>query len=495
MENLYVDAYSRSDAPSLPTTLAHYQPAARTLLLAHPAALSLHTHPPHSPLLSPAQHFALPELALPPLLLDYLVDEEVVLVVSPDGTIFTVDLQGTVDVKAMNEDGLAAASLSPTQDYLYLVSSNATLIQLNREYDLVSEVPLDDEEPALPLSPRFSWRADGSYFVLNYQTPAGRKAVTKDPMLATFRSPAKSDPQGGLVQSVSERGSPALSQLVAWQPSGSLVAGTDVQEAKGEKVQRVVFWEKNGLRHLEFSLGGEVQKVKDLFWSLDSAVLFVRAGFAEGEKLLCYYRANYHWFLKHTIPLAPNSFCLPMGSSHRKQRLLIVGESSLEVFEYSIRLDEKDWKSEAEERARKEELHYFVDGKVLHVTDFSKCLMPPPMSMHQQLFSNNIVATAKKHNHILVLTEAEVLLYDAANRQVQVSVHAHALKGKPIYEVRLLSHSPASLAISGTVYSLPPFEPQGPFAAAPLTYALADCPALTLALSNSSLTLGENCLS
>jgi hypothetical protein len=183
-----------------------------------------------------------------------------------------------------------------------------------------------------------------------------------------------------------------------------------------------------------------------------------------------------------------------MGSSHRKQRLLIVGESGLEVFEYSIRLDEKDWKSETEERQRKEELHYFVDGKVLHVTDFSKCLMPPPMSMYQQVFSANIVATAKRQKYILVVTEAEVVLFDAAKRQVQVTAYANALKGKPIYEVRLLNHSPAHLAISGTTYNLPPFHPQAPFAGVPLTYALPDSPVLTLALNNSSLSLGDNCL-
>jgi len=80
----------------------------------------------------------------------------------------------------------------------------------------------------LPNSPQFSWRVDGSFFSLNYQTVNGRKAVTKDIMMGTFISPAKSDPNDdGLVQSVSEKGRNAMNHLVAWQPSGGIIAGSD----------------------------------------------------------------------------------------------------------------------------------------------------------------------------------------------------------------------------------------------------------------------------
>lgn len=52
-------------------------------------------------------------------------------------------------------------------------------------------------------------------------------------MMATFISPAKSDPKDdGLVQSVSEKAKKNMLGLVAWQPSGSIVAGADY-EIKG----------------------------------------------------------------------------------------------------------------------------------------------------------------------------------------------------------------------------------------------------------------------
>lgn len=124
---------------------------------------------------------------------------------------------------------------------------------------------------------QFSWRADGDFFVLNYQTVNGHKSLTKDVMMVTFVSASKSDPiEDGLVQSVSEKGRVKMSHLVAWQPSGSIVAGGDFVIQKEEKVQRVIFWEKNGLRHREFELPKTVVEILQLFWSADSSILYVK---------------------------------------------------------------------------------------------------------------------------------------------------------------------------------------------------------------------------
>lgn len=81
-------------------------------------------------------------------------------------------------------------------------------------------------------------------------------------MMATFISPSKSDPnEDGLVQSVSEKGREKMSVLVAYQPSGSIIAGTDYINENEKKLFRVIFWEKNGLRHLHFNLPHYVSEV------------------------------------------------------------------------------------------------------------------------------------------------------------------------------------------------------------------------------------------
>lgn len=96
------------------------------------------------------------------------MEEECVLCIGQDGSIFTINKEGEVDMKAQNEDGIAGASLSPTQDYLYVMTNNKTLIQLNKEFDLVNEIQLDETEEVLPSEPHFSWRADATHFTINY---------------------------------------------------------------------------------------------------------------------------------------------------------------------------------------------------------------------------------------------------------------------------------------------------------------------------------------
>ncbi len=96
-------------------------------------------------------------------------------------------------------------------------------------------------------------------------------------MMNTFISAARSDPnEDGLVQSVSEKGRKNIKSLVAWQPSGSIIAGVDFIQEYEQKQFRVIFWEKNGLRHLQFKLPTQVLEVISIFWSLDSSILFVR---------------------------------------------------------------------------------------------------------------------------------------------------------------------------------------------------------------------------
>jgi elongator complex protein 1 len=74
-------------------------------------------------------------------------------------------------------------------------------------------------------------------------------------MMNTFISPARGDPkEDGLVQSVSEKGKQSMFGLVSWQPSGSVIAGVDYQLKGTDRQYRIIFWEKNGLRHLEFNL-------------------------------------------------------------------------------------------------------------------------------------------------------------------------------------------------------------------------------------------------
>ena len=106
-------------------------------------------------------------------------------------------------------------------------------------------MPLDDHptEKAQANQPKFSWKADGSFFAINIQTDCGRKCHTRDSSMAIFRSPSLSDPDPeGLVQSVSEKSRKNMSHLVSWQPSGGIIAGVDYFMKGEEKIHRIIFW-------------------------------------------------------------------------------------------------------------------------------------------------------------------------------------------------------------------------------------------------------------
>ena len=49
--------------------------------------------------------------------------------------------------------------------------------------------------------------------------------------------------------------------LVSWQPSGGIIAGVDYSTKEEKKAFRIIFWEKNGLRHLEFNLPSNTLEV------------------------------------------------------------------------------------------------------------------------------------------------------------------------------------------------------------------------------------------
>ena len=286
----------------------HFQAASQTLLLVHPTCLTICTYLPkttelHHKVTSPP----IPELEESPVVMvEWMVEEEVALLATQAGTLLTVDGQGETDIKAMNEDGLVAGSIGPSQEYVYLVTATHTLIQLNTDYDLVNEIPLDAEEPPIAGPVHFTWRNDASHFSVNYPTQLGRKAITHDHMMAPFISPAKSDPTpDGLVQSVSEKGKKEMEGVLAWQPSGACIAGVDSIVRGQEKVKRIIFWEKNGLRHLEFELP-PIDSVKELLWSTDSSVLLVRVvSFEKEDQLMMFHRANYKWFLKDVLTPTP----------------------------------------------------------------------------------------------------------------------------------------------------------------------------------------------
>ena len=129
--------------------------------------------------------------------------------------------------------------------------------------------------------PRVSWRGDCAYFVVSSLESLGSSRPRR--VLRVF------DRQG-VLQNTSEPVA-GLEHALSWRPSGNLIAGTQrfgfEGGGSGTKGRHdVVFFERNGLRHGEFTLrevskplpseeNDWTYKVKELAWNSDSTILSI----------------------------------------------------------------------------------------------------------------------------------------------------------------------------------------------------------------------------
>ncbi len=178
----------------------------------------------------------------------------------------------------MVPDGVAAAAWSPDQELLAVVTLARNFVMLNKDFDPVVETAISGsgfgaaapvnvgwgkvetqfqgaagklaQQPppaVLPAgrvqgddgSPRLAWRGDGDYVVLS----------TLDSDAADGRRVLRVWNRDSVLQATGEA-VPGLEAPLAWRPAGNLIASTQRRPNRHD----VVFFERNGLRHGEFTL-------------------------------------------------------------------------------------------------------------------------------------------------------------------------------------------------------------------------------------------------
>ena len=215
------------------------------------------------------------------------------------------------------------------------------------------------------LAPSISWRGDGEFFAVNWVFGQTRRLLIFD--------------REGTLESVSEP-IPFLERPISWRPSGNLIASTQKLPHKHD----VVFFERNGLRHGEFSLPDKDCEVHNLEWNLDSTTLAVLVTSA-GKKLLQFWSSNnYHWYQIHEIRKDIISISWDI-----KIPLLIHTKSSDEsnlsyTFSWTINKSNSLHDSNLGTVA-------VIDGKALKFTPFKKVNVPPPMSHSESQHSFAII--------------------------------------------------------------------------------------------------------
>ncbi|KAG8593890.1 hypothetical protein GDO81_000980 [Engystomops pustulosus] len=319
-------------------------------------------------------------------------------------------------------------SWSPDQELVLLITGQQTLILMTKDFEPIAEIPIHQEDfgegkfitvgwgkketqfhgsegkqaarqkvtsvqPAMHWDdhrPRVTWRGDGQLFAVSAICPetGSRKVRVWNRELCLQST---SEPVDGLEQALS------------WKPSGSLIASSQTKPNKHD----VVFFEKNGLLHGEFTLPfakGEVQ-VRELLWNSDSTVLalWLQDNGKEDIKPNTYVQlwvvGNYHWYLKQS---------LHFGNEDEKKVLSVMWDPEIS---YRLHVVCSGWQylcydwtwstyCSGGNGAGGQTDVAVIDGDKVLVTSFDQSVVPPPMCTFHMQFPCAV-------NHVAFYTDPE----------------------------------------------------------------------------------------
>ncbi|XDG03269.1 hypothetical protein ABKA04_002884 [Annulohypoxylon sp. FPYF3050] len=337
-----------------------------------------------------------------------------------------IEIMGSID------EGITAASWSPDEELLAITTKANTAVFMSRSFDGITDMTLtaDDlkeskhvsvgwgkketqfqgrgakalRDPTIPekvdqgvLSPNddgstiISWRGDGAYVAINSIETGIRRVI-------------RVYSRDGVLDSVSEPVD-GMEGALSWRPAGNLMAGIQRLEDRVD----VIFFERNGLRHGQFSLRAPEDRslAKDqirLEWNSDSTVLAVTLD----DRIQLWTMGNYHWYLKEEILTQKRPHCFtwhsekPLRFASAISGKLLLAEYIFEITRGSL-TPPYDYGAVA-----------VVDGKTLKLTPFRTANVPPPMSFFEIETSSPIidVAFSPANTFLAVLHQLGVTVYE-----------------------------------------------------------------------------------
>lgn len=371
--------------------------------------------------------------------IQYLASSATTCIVLEGGDVITVqeilssDDHGTrVEIVGSIDAGVAAAAWSPDEELLTVATKSDTVIFMSSTLDPLVEVAMTPEDlkaskhvsvgwgkketqfhgrgakalrdPTIPDkvdqgapsshedgSVTISWRGDGAYVAINSVQKFNRRVVRVYSRQGELDS--ASEPVDGLEGALS------------WRPSGNLIAGVQRLEDRVD----VVFFERNGLRHGQFTVGRLQNPVFSesnvrLAWNSDSSVLAVMF---KGIVQL-WTMGNYHWYLKQEFPTDDQ---VPWLAWHPEKALRLAASTSA-----SVTLAEQIFQT-ARGTCRSPFDHgavAVIDGNMVKLTPFRTANVPPPMSLFDVAAEAPVVDVAfgRQNKSFAVLHQKGVDVYD-----------------------------------------------------------------------------------
>ncbi|KAF4981587.1 hypothetical protein FZEAL_2653 [Fusarium zealandicum] len=355
--------------------------------------------------------------------LQYLSGSATTCLVLEGGDIITVqedefsDEGERIEIVGSIDAGIAAARWSPDEELLIVVTKANTVIFMGATFEPVAEVTMTAEDlkaskhvsvgwgkketqfhgrgakaqrdPTIPEkvdqglpSPHedgtttISWRGDGAYVAINAVQEGSRRVIRVYSREGELDS--ASEPVDGLEGTLS------------WRPAGNLMAGIQRLDDRID----VAFFERNGLRHGQFTLrspSGPVtahERIR-LEWNSDSTVLAV----IFKDMVQLWTMGNYHWYLKQEMPVEPDSTCLAWHPE-KALRFAAASSSSILVTEHVFYTARGSCLPPHDNGAVA-----VIDGDTVKLTPFRTANVPPPMSMFEITASAPVVDVAFGRNN------------------------------------------------------------------------------------------------
>uniref|UniRef100_A0A8C3Y2M2 Elongator complex protein 1 n=1 Tax=Catharus ustulatus TaxID=91951 RepID=A0A8C3Y2M2_CATUS len=361
-----------------------------------------------------------------------LPEQESVCVATAAGDILLCNLN-TKQVECVGsvDSGLSVMSWSPDQELVLLATGQQTLIMMTRDFEPITEKQIHQDEfgegkfvalgwgkketqfhgsegkqAAHPSAwddgrPRVTWRGDGQFVAVSAVCPeTGARKVRVWSRELVLQS--TSEPVSGLEQALS------------WKPSGNLIASTQEKPNRHD----VVFLEKNGLLHGEFTLPfqkGQV-KVNEMLWNADSTILAIWLEDLKSVVTTCFSTVqlwttgNYHWYLKQSLhfgSLEENQLVSLLWDRENLYRLHILCQGWRYLF--------YDWHWTTDHGLGENSQHManvaVIDGDKVLVTAFQHAVVPPPMCTYelqlQQAVNQVAFHTNPKHSGDMAVLDAD----------------------------------------------------------------------------------------
>ncbi|KAF3491898.1 elongator complex protein 1 [Arthroderma uncinatum] len=398
------------------------------------------------------------------LSLQYFPDTSVICLVLEGGDIVIVREEpqpgeDKIEIVGSVDAGISGAAWSPDEELLAISTKANTLLYMTRDFEGAADTAFSNEDlkisqhvsvgwgkketqfqgkrakalrdPTMPekvdegkLSDlddgktTLSWRGDGAYLAVNSIENGVRRVIRVFSREGTLDS--VSEPVDGLEGALS------------WRPSGNLIAGIQQLDNRID----VVFFERNGLRHGQFTLRlTEEERIGwasdiNLTWNADSTVLAVQFR----DRIQLWTTANYHYYLKQEIPLSiaqSEASALRTFRWHHEKSMRFAASSP------SLLLD-TDWVFDVASGSTIAPNDFgsiaVIDGRNLKLSPLKVATVPPPMALCELSHDSNIIDVAFSR------TSAKMAILTAT----AFAIYSWDLKSTSPLEAKLCSSHPIS---------------------------------------------------